>query len=143
MANARIVVAGAQSTHVAQLVGALNASLPPSISAVIWDASASQHAEDIVLLLGLQHPQSEEEARDGALRQFFVQRGVAFQVLYGESESLIEQARHAISRSLRSSHPELAQALMREEMPPRWQGVCESCSDPDCEHRLFRRLLSP
>ncbi len=30
---------------------------------------------------------------------------------------------------------------MREEIAPRWQGVCESCSDPECEHRLFQRLL--
>jgi hypothetical protein len=30
---------------------------------------------------------------------------------------------------------------MREEIAPRWQGVCETCSDPECEHRLFQRLL--
>jgi len=32
---------------------------------------------------------------------------------------------------------------LRSEIAQRWAGVCEKCSDPECEHRLFRRLVSP
>jgi hypothetical protein len=33
------------------------------------------------------------------------------------------------------------QGLARQALPVRWQGVCETCSDPDCEQRLFSGLL--
>ena len=33
------------------------------------------------------------------------------------------------------------EGLARKALPVRWQGLCESCSDPDCEKRLFSGLL--
>ena len=33
------------------------------------------------------------------------------------------------------------EGLARKALPERWQGVCETCSDPDCEQRLFSGLL--
>ena len=33
------------------------------------------------------------------------------------------------------------EGLARKALPERWQGVCETCCDPDCEQRLFSGLL--
>jgi len=79
---------------------------------------------------------------DAAWRGPLAQAGWSYQVLYGESTAQhLEAAVHAL-------HTALPQVL-REAPAPRgldaprhlraW--ACEKCSDPECEHRLFQRLL--
>ena len=139
----RIVVAGAQSERVGALVQALATLLPPPLEATAWSDATPLSGHDVVLLLGLQQPHALCSAQDADIRQRLLQDGVSFQVIHGEAATLLQHARHAIARSLAASHAQWAQTFMREETMPRWQGVCEACSDPDCEHRLFRRLLNP
>lgn len=61
-------------------------------------------------------------------------QGLPFQVIHGIGQELVTQCLLAIL-------PPALQGFARQELPVRWQGVCETCSDPDCEQRLFFGLL--
>jgi hypothetical protein len=144
----RVLVAGAQAAPVQALLRALPAVLPASVPCEAWAGSAQ--ANDVVLLLALGAPgpdasfsdsSSAERDADESLRAQLMLQGVAFQVIHGPASAHAPQAQHAVAQALRQHDPVLAQRWTREEIVPRWQGVCESCSDPECEHRLFRRLL--
>ena len=93
----------------------------------------------IILLCGLDLPGPVDHSQvDAAVRTALALSGQPFQVVYGQGEERLRNALFAISRQW----PEHAQ-LLRSEAPVRWQGECERCSDADCEHRLFSRLLTP
>ena len=92
-------------------------------------------ALDLVLLL--------ERASNPTVdwRGALLQSGRSFQVLHPSEASLLQELQWALGHHLhrvtgRSPWP------LRAEIPARWQGVCDTCSDPECEHRLFRRLMS-
>lgn len=138
----RIVVAGAQSEHVTSLLQDLRTILPAALSVHPWSPCVELTSSDVVLLLGLSSDSNALQEQDRSIRAHLIRTGVSFQVVYAEGAQLLPQARHALARTLQTALPDLAQALMREEIAPRWKGVCETCSDPDCEHRLFRRLLN-
>ena len=147
----RVLVAGAQTTHVEDLLQTLPATLPPSVTCSAWnvDCSATGHAltaDDVVLLLGL-GPQGTHDPvltlADETLRTQLMSMGVSFQVIHGDANQHLQEAQHAVAQRLRPLDPERAARWMREDIAPRWQGVCDACSDPDCEHRLFRRLIAP
>ncbi len=109
---------------------------PPSALVLREDSQhASMHAYiagDLLVLLG----HSPAPQQDFWRAQMASAR-LPFQVLFGESTThAIENLRFAWSSHVRS------QSALRPEIRPRWTGVCESCSDPDCEHRLFSQLLS-
>ncbi len=78
-----------------------------------------------------------QEAHDAALRGLLQALGWGHQVFYGNVDARL---RHALL---------LGGAAMPERFPPpgnarpalAWS--CEKCSDPECEHRLFQRLLTP
>ena len=138
----RIVIAGAQAERVASLQRELVSHLPPHAVCIAWSSSTSIHASDVRLLIGLTGSDAPSQAVETQIRTQWAQAGVAFQVVYGEGVELANQARHALARAVQQRDPTWAASLMREEITPRWQGLGESCSDPDCEHRLFRRLLA-
>jgi deoxyribodipyrimidine photolyase len=143
-------VAGAQPAHVQALLNVLPMQLPPGVHCEVWPVSDAAQPHDVVLLLALVASDLDasnadtspaERDADESLRAQLMQQGVAFQVIHGPASTHAQQAQHAIAQALRQHDPELAQQWMREEIAPRWQGVCESCSDPECEHRLFSRFL--
>jgi hypothetical protein len=91
-------------------------------------------------------------------------QGLSFQVIHGNGEALVSQcllailppdgfspAGFAMTSEMASNLPSgfvmttqaasAPQGLGRQALPVRWQGVCETCSDPDCEQRLFSGLL--
>lgn len=138
----RIVIAGAQAERVASLQRELATLLPPYAVCIAWSSSTPIHASDVRLLIGLTGSDAPSQTVETQIRTQWAQAGVAFQVIYGEGVELANQARHALARAVQQRDPTRAASLMREEITPRWQGLCESCSDPDCEHRLFRRLLA-
>ena len=70
------------------------------------------------------------------VRAHLLQARLPFRVLYGDSVQALQNLSFAWSSHVRS------QSALRPEILPRWEGVCESCSDPECEHRLFSRLLA-
>ena len=89
-----------------------------------------------VLALCFQRGERETALLGQQLREL----GLAHTPLHGELPAQVRQclllARHR-ALQLGWTWPELAEL---QAPRPRWQGLCEACSDPDCEHRLFSRL---
>jgi HTH-type transcriptional regulator, transcriptional repressor of NAD biosynthesis genes len=112
-------------------------------------ALQSQRQYDLTLLMGLDLPwvadglfrdsPAVREATDRMLRRELQGAGIAFQTIYGEGSSRLHAALRIIGHRLgRMLAPEPPGHPTREG---NW--VCERCSDPDCEHRLFSRLIAP
>ena len=79
-----------------------------------------------------------EDAADAqAWRAILVAQGLPFQVIHGIGQALVAQCLLAVLPPDGFSPSGFA----RQALPVRWQGVCETCSDPDCEQRLFSGLL--
>jgi len=111
-------------------------------------ALVHQRRCDLTLVMGLDLPwvadglfrdgPSVREATDRLLRREMEQAGIAFHAIYGREQERLSNALRIIGHRLgRALVPSPSAALAR---PPDW--VCERCSDPDCEHRLFSRLLA-
>jgi nicotinamide riboside kinase len=67
---------------------------------------------------------------DALVREMLDKAGIAYRVVYGTGAERLRNALAAIDAAL-APRPE-SRAWM-------WQ--CDKCSDPDCEHRLFRGLV--
>lgn len=117
----------------------------------LWpEAIARQRPYDLTLLMGLDLPWVADglfrdgpalrEATDTLLRRELQAAGIPFQTLYGPLQARVQQALRTIGAACH-------RPLVPEN--PAWtQGrrpwTCDTCSDPDCEHRLFtRRLQQP
>lgn len=115
----------------------------------LWtDAIAAQRRVHLSLLMGLDLPWQSDgffrdspavrEATDALLRRELQAAGIGFQTLYGTAPQRLHAALgivgQALGRELLPDDPVL------REGTGRWQ--CDACSDPDCEHRLFRALLA-
>jgi nicotinamide riboside kinase len=107
-------------------------------------ACERQARHDATLVTGLDLPwvadglqrdaaQPREEV-DGLVRAALQQAGVSFQVVYGQGAGRLESALAALARVGIGKHVR-PPALERT-----WAWSCEKCSDPECEHRLFRKL---
>ena len=68
-------------------------------------------------------------------RAHLVNQGLSFQVIHAEEQGFMGPCLKALL------HPDSVTGLSRQSVPIRWQGVCETCSDPACELRLFSGLL--
>lgn len=120
-------------------------TLSPSHAAMVWilDAPAidnlSAHRFDLYLLMGLDLPSPAIASAnvDMRLRQQLNKAQLAYHVVYGQGAERLQSALFALARQA----PTLAMP-MRAEQPARWLGVCESCGDGPCEHRLFSTLLT-
>jgi hypothetical protein len=98
---------------------------------------------DRVLLMGLDlasghTDRSSQRATDAQLRRQLEQAGLAYTVIYGAGAARLQNALAAL--------PTLWPCSAAQPQPPVKQGpwvwACDSCSDPDCERRLFSALLS-
>lgn len=109
-------------------------------------AIASQRRYDATLVMGLdlpwvadglhrQGPQARD-AVDACLRAELARAGIAYRVVYGDGARRLEGALAALDAATRT-----------QAAPPQgnaaWVWSCEKCSDPECEHRLFSRMLGP
>ena len=92
----------------------------------------------------------EDAANAQAWRAILLAQGLPFQVIHGIGQELVKQCLLAIlppdgfspsGFAMTSAMASDLEGLARKAMPVRWQGVCETCSDPDCEQRLFSGLL--
>ena len=92
----------------------------------------------------------EDAANAQAWRAILLAQGLPFQVIHGIGQELVKQCLWAIlppdgfspsGFAMTSAMASDLEGLARKAMPVRWQGVCETCSDPDCEQRLFSGLL--
>lgn len=81
-----------------------------------------------ILLTGLDLPgaTAEHHSADALWRARLAQWGLSYGVVYGLGAQRLRAAQRLIAP--------------QDGPPPRWTGVCEKCSDPDCEFRLFSRL---
>jgi nicotinamide riboside kinase len=79
---------------------------------------------------------------DAMVRQSLMQAGVDFRVVYGQGLARLNNALLAMGLATEDEatwqRRESAQFALNEGRTP-W--LCEKCSDPDCEHRLFTGLL--
>ena len=97
-------------------------------------------------------------------RAILLAQGLPFQVIHGIGQELVTQcllallppdcfnpSGFAMTSAMASTLPSgfamtsamasTLEGLARKARPERWQGLCETCSDPDCEQRLFSGLL--
>jgi nicotinamide riboside kinase len=96
-------------------------------------ALTHQRSYDLTLHTGLDLPWSgdsqQEQHRlqvDARLRAALQDAGIAYGVVYGTGPQRLHNA---------------LRLLVPQDTPPvRWTGMCEKCSDPDCEFRLFTAL---
>ncbi|WBY02732.1 ATP-binding protein [Ramlibacter tataouinensis] len=70
------------------------------------------------------------EPVDALVREGLHKAGVPYRVVYGSGE---ERTRNALAPVLAALGQPPANSA-----PVRWKWVCDTCSDPDCEHRLFK-----
>lgn len=115
-------------------------------------ALAHQRLFDLTLVTGLDLPWvADGIQRDGPqvrapidaiLRQTLVQAQVDFRVVYGQGLARLNNALLAMGQATEDAAAwqvrESAQFALNAGRTP-W--LCEKCSDPDCEHRLFTGLL--
>ncbi len=82
--------------------------------------------------------QVQQQAEDAALRAHLAHAGLVFRMVYGMTpQQRLSQALQAID----AVAPCDATALHRaSEASQRLRPMCEQCSDPDCERRLFSAL---
>jgi hypothetical protein len=134
-----IVLLGAESASKTLLAQALQELLKPFDTQLHVVDNLQQWQDniknfEIVLLLSSSEavPQVEEQA----IRSLLQQLNISYQVIYGDAEQQLKNAVYCIARHI----PNLPQHLERQEPVIRWSGVCETCGDGTCEHRLFTGL---
>ncbi|RYF07411.1 MAG: hypothetical protein EOO31_06635 [Comamonadaceae bacterium] len=115
-------------------------------SADLLDASASaadvaaNHKASFALTLLLGQDSAFPAPADDVLRGALLNAGVPFQVLYGSPSARARQALEAIATI--SGHRRAVPPTTTPDQPQRLRSWgCEKCSDPECEHALFQRLL--
>ena len=150
------LIAQAASQHGVELVVADTTSLVIAAYSELYfndtsllpAARAEQLGYDLTLLMGLDLPWVADglfrdslavrDATDAVLRRELQIAGVRYQTIYGKGPARLQQALRAIGKHL--GRPLLADDPALRLGRGRW--VCESCSDPDCEHRLFSQLVT-
>lgn len=115
----------------------------------LWPRALADHSTcDLTLLMGLDLPWVDDglcrdspaarQTTDAILRARLEQAGVSYQTVYGRGNNRTSQALRTVSA--RMGLTVTAQDPFWEQGRRPWN--CEKCSDPACEHRLFRDLLA-
>jgi len=116
----------------------------------LWPQALADHAAaaDLTLLMGLDLPwvpdglfrdsPAARQTTDAILRARLEQAGITFQTIYGSGEARVQQALRTLGAAM--GRPLVPQDPFWEQGRRRWN--CEKCSDPACEHRLFRDLIA-
>jgi hypothetical protein len=137
----RIAVVGAPGTGKTTLCLELSAQVP---GVVIVDATAETVAMQdcaATLLAGLDIGPMDirREQEDQRIRAQLQGAGIAFQVVYGTGEERLRSALRAL-RADGVLPSGIGESESGQERQRPWTWVCEKCSDPACEHRLFTQL---
>lgn len=146
-----IAVLGAPGTGAEVLALVLQQRISTTSAQIVCASEPADCPQAILtLLMGLDLPyppdqQPAREAADARLRAALSNAGRAYRVVYGHGERRIENALNAIKSIASNAYGESARGTFDSDSSPRsaqlraWN--CEKCSDPECEHRLFKRLL--
>lgn len=107
------------------------------------EAIAFQRTLDATLVMGLDVEWvADGIQRDGLairqridtrLREILLAHQLPFASVYGQGPRRTEAALGALTHADTKHHA-------RQDTGPPWVWVCDTCSDADCEHRLFSRL---
>ncbi len=110
--------------------------------AIVWQRSCA-----LTLVSGLDLPwQADGIQRDGPharapvdalLRQRLDAAAIAYRVVYGAGAQRLQNAIDCIAAYASIQRPAAIKPGKK------WVWVCDKCSDPDCEHRLFSQLTAP
>lgn len=108
-------------------------------------ALARQRQYDLTLVTGLDLPcvadslqrvgPQVREPVDALVRKALADAAVAYRVVYGQGGERVANALAAIGS--------VASASQQAAASRRWQWNCETCGDPQCEHRLFTAARGP
>jgi hypothetical protein len=115
------------------------------------DALNHQASYDLTLVTALDLPWVADgiqrdgphvrESIDAMLREALRTGDIPYQVIYGQGLDRLQNAIDAINSIAIKPIPTCRKSLKTSKKRLlNW--VCEKCSDPDCEHALFRRLLN-
>lgn len=153
-------IANTQAAHILQAQAAcVVADTTPLVTAVYSDvlfhdsslydsAVGFQRSLDLTLLACLDLPWvadgiqrdgvAMQQRIDARLREVLLAHHLPFATVYGLGPQRLQAALQAIDHT---------DAMRRAQLPaaqgPAWTWVCDTCSDADCEHRLFSRLTQP
>ena len=98
--------------------------------------------------MGLPHPQLPVmTASDQLIRLELARTGTAYNVLYGNPHEQLAQALGLLEKKLGTSltEPLLQPFPVEPKLKPKrkpWVWLCDTCSDPQCEHQLLTQLLA-
>ena len=114
-------------------------------------ALAHQRSYDLTLLTGLDLPWVADglqrdgphvrEPVDALVRAALARADVPFRVVYGSGPERLDNALNAINSIANNEDPARTSSQLTSKNR-KWTWVCDKCSDPDCEHRLFTERLS-
>ena len=138
----RATLAGHDSAAAELLIadGPALASLLPAPGKPLTDRQARSH----LLLMGLDLPAQEgighsQAAADLDLRRTLNRARLPYSVIYGLGPARLRNALDALH--LAAPIAFLPEAGASDRQRP-WVWVCDTCSDPVCEHRLLSSLLA-
>ncbi|SEB17545.1 Nicotinamide riboside kinase [Variovorax sp. YR216] len=113
-------------------------------------ALAAHRSHAVTLLMALDLPQAdgstpaelaEAERTDALLRAALARAGSPFAVIHGRGPERLASAWNAINA--RAEDAGVSSSSGRTASGERaWFWPCDKCSDPACEHRLFRDLIA-
>lgn len=129
------------------LVVAVYSELYFGDASLVEAALAWQRGVDLTLVMGLDLPwvadglfrdsAAVRDATDARLRTHLQAASIPFQSVHGHGEARTQQALRAVGRLLARNLTDTDPAWLHGRHA--WR--CDTCSDPDCEHRLFSSLI--
>jgi hypothetical protein len=153
----KIALLGAQGSGKSWLAASLATALPGDHITISETPLEDIAGFDMVLLLGLDLLDARTDAtparrrkaqtEDQRLRDVLAKSGTTFKVIYGNGAARLRNAVAAIQSE--TAIPSMAGsgsfsnvgAALPSQKSGEWRWPCDKCSDPQCEHQLFSRLL--
>lgn len=152
--QSRLVAAAAADAGVQLVIADTSALMVAAYSELYFEdtgllasARAEQSRYGLNLLMGLDLPWTPDglfrdgpvlrDATDALIRRELDIASLPYQTIHGRGGARLQQALRAVGRWMGRALVPDDPGLAEGRVP--WQ--CDNCSDPDCEHRLFTRLV--
>mgnify|MGYP005992455091 CR=1 FL=1 len=149
--QAHVLTAACTGAEIA-LTSPTGAGAAPDPGRDAIEAAARRHAAtyQLTLLGGLEGPAPDApaEALHARLRRALHAGQIPYQVLYGDMPARVQQASRAlmalagVRQSTAANEAQQAPASVADRRLRMRNWACEKCSDPECEHQLFQRLIA-
>jgi hypothetical protein len=149
-ATRQITLLACETPEIAAFMASLEHQLQQRAPTIEWRVRCLQrpeatHNTDLFLWShppewrNASNPQEQQNlATERACRQALLSSGTAFQVLQGNQAQRMDTVLNSLRLQTDTAAAQSRQFALNGGRTP-WR--CESCSDPDCEHRLFTGLL--